>query len=199
MHDWNRGGVMSDVAADPGSVGDQLVRMKTGAVVRAVGRIPSPRQAAGRVLVVTVAGEIDLVTVDKVRTALAAGLDQLEDGEVLVIDLTGVTSLCSTGLQALIEAIQAAQCRHVFVRIVIDRAGPMIRLITVTGLDKDFALFDTVDEALRACRDRRDQRALRSARSGRDCSRSRSGADTSARLRRLARQVDTSRLVTISE
>ena len=90
-HDWNGGGVVSDVAADPGPMGDQLVRMKTGAMVRAVGRIPSPRQATGRVLAVTMAGEIDLVTVDKVRTALAAGLDQLEDGEVLVIDLTGVT------------------------------------------------------------------------------------------------------------
>ena len=75
MHDGNGGGVVSDVAADPGPVGDQLVRRKTGAVVRVVGRIPSPRQATGRVLVVTVAGEIDLVTVDKVRTALAAGLD----------------------------------------------------------------------------------------------------------------------------
>jgi anti-anti-sigma regulatory factor len=82
-----------------------------------------------------------------------------------------VTLLSSTGLQALIDAIQAAQWRRLFVRIVIDRAGPVIRLITVTGLDKVLALFDTVDEALRACRDRRDQRVLRSARRGPDWSR----------------------------
>jgi anti-sigma B factor antagonist len=148
------GGVGSDVVADLGPVGDQLVRIKTGVVVRAVGRIPSPRQAAGRVLVVTVAGEIDLVTVDEVRTAFAAGLDQLGDGEILIIDLTGVTLLSSTGLQVLIDAIQAAQWRRVIVRIVIDRAGPVIHPIVVTGLDKVFALFDTVDDAQRARGDR---------------------------------------------
>ena len=43
--------------------------------------------------------------------------------------------MSSTGLQALIDAIQAAQWRRVFVRIVIDRAGPVIHLITVTGLE----------------------------------------------------------------
>jgi hypothetical protein len=70
------GGVGSDVVAALGPVGDQLVRIKTGVVVRAVGRIPSPRQAVGRVLVVTVAGEIDLVAVNEVRTAFTAGLVQ---------------------------------------------------------------------------------------------------------------------------
>ena len=154
MHHSDGGGVGSDVVADLGPVGDQLVRIKTGVVVRAVGRIPSPRQAAGRVLVVTVAGEIDLVTVDEVRTAICAGLDQLGNGEVLIIDLTGVTLLSSTGLQVLIDAIQAARWRRVIVRIVIDRAGPVIHPITVTGLAKVFALFDTVDDAQRAPDDR---------------------------------------------
>jgi anti-sigma B factor antagonist len=118
-------------------------------VVHAVGRIPSPQQSAGRALVMTVTGEIDLATVDQVRAALAAGVDHLRDGDILVIDLTGVTLLSSTGLQALLDVTQAAQRRRAVVRIVIDCTGPVISQITVTGLDTVLALRDTVQDALR--------------------------------------------------
>ena len=128
---------------------DRLVRIATESVVHVVGRIPSPRQSTGRALVVTVAGEIDLVTADQVRATLAAGVDHLRDGDILVIDLTGVTLLSSTGLQALLDVTQAAQQRRAFVRIVIDSTGPVIRLITVTGLVTVLALCDTVEDALR--------------------------------------------------
>jgi hypothetical protein len=42
-------------------------------------------------LVVTVAGEIDLLTVDRLRAAVSDGFDQLPEGAILVIDLTDVT------------------------------------------------------------------------------------------------------------
>lgn len=125
------------------------MRIATGLMVHAVGRIPSPQQSAGRALVMTVAGEIDLDTVDQVRAALAAGVDHLRDGDILVIDLTGVTLLSSTGLQALLDVTQAAQRRRAFVRIVIDCTGPVMSQITVTGLDTVLALRDTVEDALR--------------------------------------------------
>jgi len=57
--------------------------------------------------------------------------------------------LSSTGLQVLLDVTQAAQRRRAFVRIVIDRTGPVIRLITVTGPITVLALYDTVEDALR--------------------------------------------------
>jgi anti-sigma B factor antagonist len=104
--------------------------------------------ATGEALVVTVGGEIDLVTVDRFRAAVTAGFDQLHDGEILVLDLTEVTFLSSQGLQALVDVTQAAQRRREPLRIVVDNTRPVIRPIELTGLDNVLALFDTVEEAL---------------------------------------------------
>jgi anti-sigma B factor antagonist len=97
---------------------------------------------------VTLAGEIDLFTVERFRAAVAAGFDQLRDGEILVIDLTEVTFLASHGLQALVDATVAARRRREPLRIVVDHTRPVIRPIEVTGLDEVLALFDTVEDAL---------------------------------------------------
>ena len=139
----------SAVVADADPVDHQRVRIADGPVVHAVGRIPSPQQSAGRALVMTVTGEIDLATVDQVCAALAAGVDHLRDGDILVIDLTAVTLVSSTGLQALLDVTQAAQRRRAFVRIVIDCTGPVMSQITGTGLDTVLVLRDTVQDALR--------------------------------------------------
>jgi anti-sigma B factor antagonist len=114
------------------------VRIETGRVVH----------AQGQALVVMVAGEIDLFTVDRLRAAVAAGFDELRDGEIMVIDLTEVTFLASQGLQALVDVTQAAQRRREPLRIVVDHNRPVIRPIEVTGLDEVLALFDTVEDAL---------------------------------------------------
>jgi anti-sigma B factor antagonist len=121
-----------------GPAGEQLVWIETGRVV----------YATGEALVVTVAGEIDLFTVDRFRAAVAAGFDQLHDGGTLVIDLTEVTFLGSQGLQALVDVTQAAQRRHEPLRIVVDHTRPVIRPIEMTRLDNVLALFDTVEDAL---------------------------------------------------
>ena len=99
---------------------------------------------------VAVAGEIDLVTVDRLRAAVAAGFAELRDGEILVIDLTEVTFLASQGLQVLVEVTQAAQQRREPLRLVVDHTRPMIRPIEMTGLDEVLALLYTVEDALHA-------------------------------------------------
>ncbi|HKS51634.1 MAG TPA: STAS domain-containing protein, partial [Pseudonocardiaceae bacterium] len=58
-----------------------------------------PATPQAQALVVTVAGEVDVLTIKRLRAALAAGFDQLRGGEVLIIDLTDVTFLGSPGLQ----------------------------------------------------------------------------------------------------
>jgi anti-sigma B factor antagonist len=132
------GGADSDLGGGVGPADEQLVRIETGRVVH----------AQGQALVVTVTGEIDLFTVDRLRAAVAAGFDELRDGEILVIDLTEVTFLASQGLQALVDVTQAAQRRREPLRIVVDHNRPVIRPIEVTGLDEVLALFDTVEDAL---------------------------------------------------
>jgi anti-sigma B factor antagonist len=117
---------------------EQMVRIDTGRVV----------QAQLQALVVTVAGEIDVLTVDRLRAAVASGFDQLPADSVLVIDLTDVTFLGSPGLQALVEATRGARRRHEPLRIVVDHTRPVVRPIELAGLDDVLALFHTVDEAL---------------------------------------------------
>ena len=134
------GGPASDRGDGLGPADEQLVRIETARVAHAM----------GKALVVTVAGEIDLFTVDRFRGAVAAGFEDLRDGEVLVVDLTDVTFLASQGLQALVDATQAAEQWREPLRIVVDHTRPVIRPIRVTGLDDVLALFDTIEDALRA-------------------------------------------------
>lgn len=132
------GGPGSDLGLGSGPAAEQLVRIEIGPVVH------GQREA----LVVTVSGEIDVLTVDRLRAAVAAGFDQLPDRAALVIDLTDVTFLGSAGLQALVEATRAARRRREPLSIVVDHARPVIRPIELAGLDDVLALFHTLDQAL---------------------------------------------------
>lgn len=140
MHESGIGGPDADLSGGLGPADEQLVRIHTARVT----------DATSMALVVTVAGEIDLFTIDRLRTAVAAGFQDLRDGEMLVIDLTQVTFMDSKGLQTLVDVTQAAQQRRDPLRIVVDHTRPVIRPIQVTGLDDVLALFITVEDALHA-------------------------------------------------
>jgi anti-sigma B factor antagonist len=100
------------------------------------------RRAEGAV--VSLAGELDLYNAEEVRRAL---LDTLGDGaELLVVDLAEVTFIDSTALGVLIEARSRLADRDGF-RL----AAPGLearRALEVSGLDRHFAVFDTVADAL---------------------------------------------------
>jgi len=89
VHESEIGGPDADLGVVLGPPDEQLVRIQTARVAR----------ATGEALVVTVTGEIDSLTVDRLRAAVAAGFEDLRDGEMLVIDLTQVTFMDSRGLQ----------------------------------------------------------------------------------------------------
>jgi anti-sigma B factor antagonist len=110
-----------------------------------IGRVVYPTCAA---LVVTAAGEIDLYTLKQFRAALTAGFDQLRNGEILVIDLTNVTFITSTGLQVLVDLSQAMQQRPEPLRLVVDHTRPVIHPLKITGLHEILTLFNTVNDAL---------------------------------------------------
>jgi anti-anti-sigma factor len=97
-------------------------------------------------VVLSLAGELDLYNAEEVRGAL---LDACAgDPELLVVDLEGVRFIDSTALGVLIEARSRLADRSGF-RL----AAPGLetrRALEVSGLDRHFAVHDTVAEALEA-------------------------------------------------
>ena len=93
-------------------------------------------------MVVSVWGEVDVATAPALRTALATVLT--ERPRVLVIDLSAVTFLASSGMLVLAEAAAAG---HVVVRVVA-MSRECLRPICVTGLDAVLSMYGTVAEAL---------------------------------------------------
>jgi anti-sigma B factor antagonist len=95
-------------------------------------------------VVVSLAGELDLYNAEDVRAALLECC--AEEPSVLVVDLAEVTFIDSTALGVLIEARSRLAERDGF-RL----AAPGLetrRALEVSGLDRHFSVFDTVDDAL---------------------------------------------------
>ncbi|KAA8963887.1 STAS domain-containing protein [Mycobacterium sp.] len=98
--------------------------------------------------VVRVAGEIDLNTAAAFEAAIGDAL--AHEPAVLVIELSQVQFMASVGLRILAathdrvgESVQVA---------VVASSRAASRPIELTGLDKVFALYPTLDEALQALR-----------------------------------------------
>ena len=98
-------------------------------------------------IVLTVRGEVDLST--GVRLA-EAGNDALRDGtrRPVVLDLSGVDFLSSSGLGILVALHDEGRDLGVPLRVVVDPTRPVIRPIRTMGLDEVLALYDSVDEAV---------------------------------------------------
>ncbi len=89
-----------------------------------------------RSIAVHLSGEIDLATVDELSQGLYAAAD-IEQPEVLVVDLTGVTFMDSSGLGMLakVRKRQAAHDGQTLIR----GASPMIyKTLQITGMDQVF-------------------------------------------------------------
>ncbi len=95
--------------------------------------------------VVTVSGEIDLATQGQLRGQLN---DLVVAGKVdLVLDLSGVTFVDSTGLGALIGTRRRVHAFHGSLALVIPDESVM-KVFTITGLEKVFAIHDNLEAAL---------------------------------------------------
>lgn len=100
----------------------------------------------GRAVVVTVSGEVDVLTAPRLRAALDDALGDAVRGPV-VLDLTDVDFLASRGLGTITDAHRDAAAATPL-RVVIDHNRPVIRPIQVSGLDAVLRLYDSVDDAL---------------------------------------------------
>jgi anti-sigma B factor antagonist len=94
--------------------------------------------------VVEVEGEVDLATAPTLQDALVEAI-AAEPTEV-VVDLSGVTFMDSTGLAALVRAHQRAAERGGSMRLVGASKG-VRRILDLTGLDRVLEIHDTLDAA----------------------------------------------------
>ena len=123
-------------------------------------RTPGPPPGAGPPLdvvveaapygaLVAIEGELDLATVPRVNTALAA--EPVASAGAVVIDLTGVAFMDSTGLAALVTLDLELAARGGRLALACPE-GPARLLLDVTGLAEQLAVFATRAQAEAAAR-----------------------------------------------
>jgi anti-sigma B factor antagonist len=100
-------------------------------------------------VVVTAAGEVDISSAPRLHEALLAAV-RCPDTSMVVLDASGLTFLGSRGLAALLRALEESVRRGTPFRVVISPRSPIYRVLEVTGVDKEIARYETVEEALRA-------------------------------------------------
>jgi anti-sigma B factor antagonist len=105
--------------------------------------------SAENVLVLHVAGEIDLRTVERLRECLYG---HLSGGAYrgIVLDCTEVTFLAGCGIGLLVEIVDRARCARMEIRLVA-RTRAVLRALEVTGADELVPRAATVADAVAQC------------------------------------------------
>lgn len=93
--------------------------------------------------VITVAGELDLVSAERLRGQVAS----VEPGASLVLDLAAVDFCDSSGLRALLDTELQTRAGGGELRIVAPGAA-LLRLFELTGVNGFLTVFPTLGEAL---------------------------------------------------
>jgi anti-anti-sigma factor len=101
----------------------------------------------GERAVVSVAGEVDLETASELGDHALDALREVSPH--VVVDLSGVTFMDSTGLKVLLTIQRRAQLAGGSFAVA-GATRSVRKVLTLTGLDQTFALHDTVDEAIGA-------------------------------------------------
>ncbi|MEV6825645.1 STAS domain-containing protein [Amycolatopsis sp. NPDC051102] len=129
---------MTDDVADPAQIEGAL-------------QLSVREQAPSAALVLAAAGEVDLLTAEQLTDAVTAALTR--QPPVLVIDLTAVTFLDSSGLSVLARA-HADGGRDTIVRVVVVEESLAHRAITLTGMHRLLPVYTSTVDALAADRRR---------------------------------------------
>ena len=98
----------------------------------------------GGALLFKLRGSLDLATSPTVRAALSDAQQTKKD---VVVDLTQLEFLDSTGLGALIGAHRRATEHGGSLRLIVND-GPILRLLTITGLIRVLSIYHSIDDAL---------------------------------------------------
>lgn len=98
----------------------------------------------GAATVITVRGELDVLTAASLRTAVGEVID---DGRVhLVLDATDLDFMDSTGVGVLVIALRRTRVSGGSFAIV-GAHGRALRTLSMTGLDRVFTLYGTLEDA----------------------------------------------------
>ena len=98
------------------------------------------------VTVIEVSGEIDVYTAPKLRERLVS---LVESGNYrLIVDMEGVEFLDSTGLGVLVGGLKRVRAHDGWIDLVCTQ-GRILRIFRITGLNRVFNIYDSVDEARR--------------------------------------------------
>jgi anti-sigma B factor antagonist len=101
-------------------------------------------EEGGEQLIFKLRGSLDLATSPTVRAAL---MDATDKGKRhIVVDLTQLEFLDSTGLGALIGAHRRATEHDGSFRLIVSD-GPIARLLNITGLIRVLSVYHTLDDA----------------------------------------------------
>ena len=101
----------------------------------------------GDTTVVSVNGEVDLYTSPRMREAILGGISKRRPN--VVVDLSGVSYMDSSGIATLVEALQATRKRSG--RLVLAGLTERVReVFELARLQSVFELAPTVDDALSA-------------------------------------------------
>ena len=98
----------------------------------------------GDTLIFKLRGSLDIATSPTVRAALGDAADK--GNAHLIVDLTGLEFLDSTGLGALIGTHRRTAESGGSLKLVVSE-GPIFRLLNITGLIRIFAVYHTLADA----------------------------------------------------
>lgn len=111
--------------------------------------ITSERQGDG-VVVLTVAGELDLLTTQGLEERLKEALSP--PNSAVVLDLSQVRFLGSAALSALLACAESAKTGGIDFRLVASERATL-RPLEITGVQSSFTIFDSVEDALNSVSD----------------------------------------------
>ncbi len=103
--------------------------------------------ARGAITVVHVGGEIDVYTAPVLREHLDEHISQ--GRHHLVVDLGGVSFMDSTGLGVLVGRLKLVRVKNGTLSLVCS-SERILKVFSITGLDKVFQIFASVDDAVAA-------------------------------------------------
>lgn len=99
----------------------------------------------GTACTVALVGEVDVYTSPKLKQELSQIID---DGCLdIIVDLDGLDFIDSSGLGVLVSSLRTVKELGGTIRLVCSKNG-ILKIFRITGLDKVFPVFATVEEAV---------------------------------------------------
>ncbi|HKP99023.1 MAG TPA: STAS domain-containing protein [Actinomycetes bacterium] len=110
-------------------------------------RVEGVRQ--GTVCLVRVHGEIDLSNAQEVSRAIGSAMGQ--EARRLVVDLSDITYLDSSGVALLLRLAERLQTRRRQLHLVVPRGSPVRRVLVFTGLPRVIPVEARLEDVLAQC------------------------------------------------